>query len=429
MSDTSSLRLHRSVPASSGPSLADYRPAPVAKPLTWVGHLFVWLFVLAGFFVLREPAPYELLGVTVIGASFLFGMTIPRPVLPLLALLSLYVLGGFIGVTIAPDFERARFQIAVTAFLAGTSLFFACYLTRDTLQRLALVRNAWQWGAMFASILGVVGYFNVAGTSEIFTLYGRAKGSFEDPNVFGPFVTGAFVFAVYSILSQPIKRWFFPIVVIGVCTIGIFLSFSRGAWGYTVYATGVITVLHFVLTPNPAERLRILVLSALGLGLITAVLVVALSIPAISDLFTQRASLIQDYDGGELGRFGRHALGFQMSIEYPFGLGAFGFYEVFGIDPHNVYLNALMAHGWLGFFAYMTLVIVTALQLIRVTLYNPPFRTAAIPLFALFTGIMLVGTFIDTDRWRHFFLLLGLSWGVIAASIANPFQPRMPSHN
>ncbi len=426
MSETSSLRAHGAVAASRTPSLADYRPAAVAKPLTWVGQLFVWLLVLSGFFVLREPAPYELLGVAVIGTSFLFGMTIPRPVLPLLALLSLYVLGGFIGVTIAPDFERARFQIAVTTFLAGTSLFFACYLARDTLRRMALVRNAWQWGAMLASLLGIVGYFNVAGTAEIFTLYGRAKGSFEDPNVFGPFVTAAFVFSVYTILSQPMKRWLFPMMVIGICTLGIFLSFSRGAWGYTVYATGVITVLHFVLTPNPTERLRILALSVFGLVLITAALVVALSIPAISDLFAQRASLIQEYDGGELGRFGRHALGFQMSIEHPFGLGAFGFYEVFGIDPHNVYLNALMAHGWIGFFAYMTLTFLTAFQLIRVVLYNPPFRSVAIPLFALFTGIMLVGTFIDTDRWRHFFLLLGLSWGVIAASMANPFRARTP---
>jgi FtsH-binding integral membrane protein len=62
-------------------------------------------------------------------------------------------------------------------------------------------------------------------------------------------------------------------------------------------------------------------------------------------------------------------------------------------------------------------------QLVRVILFNPPLRSLAIPLFALFLGLALVGTFIDTDRWRHFFLLLGLSWGTIAASVANPFVP------
>lgn len=65
----------------------------MARPLVQIGHAWVWLLAFSGFFVLREPAPYELLGVVVIGVSFLFGMTLPRPVLPMLGLLILYVLG------------------------------------------------------------------------------------------------------------------------------------------------------------------------------------------------------------------------------------------------------------------------------------------------------------------------------------------------
>lgn len=398
--------------------------APVARPLGQIGHAWVWLLAFSGFFVLREPAPYELLGVAVIGVSFLFGMTLPRPVLPMLGLLILYVLGGFASVPIAPNLGDARFQILVTAFLAATSLFFACYTARDTLWRTALIRNAWQCGAILAALFGIMGYFGIAGTGELFTRFGRARGSFEDPNVFAPFLAGAVVFAIYTILSQPMKRWFFPIIVIAICSVGILLSFSRGAWGYTLYSIAVITVLHFILTPNPAERFRIAVLSLMGLGFLMVGVAVAFSIPAIGDLLTQRANLLQTYDGGELGRFGRHVLGFQLSIHHPLGLGALGFREMFGIDPHNVYLNALMTHGWLGFFAYITLVFMTAFQLLRVILFNPPLRAVAIPLFALFTGVMLMGTFIDTDRWRHFFLLLGLSWGVIAAGIANPYRRR-----
>ena len=400
------------------PATANRRVDP---RLSWLALGFFWLTVFSSFFVLFEPAPYEFLALASIGVAFLFGMPIPRPVLPLIGLLLIYVVGGFIGVTISPVFEEARFQITVTAFLAGTSILFACFLARDTHRRMRLIVNAWQWGAICACLLGVIGYFNVAGTYELFTLYGRARGSFEDPNVFGPFVTGAVVFAVYAILSQPASRWVFPIIVILIGALGILLSFSRGAWGYTLFACLVVTFLHFVLTTSGAERLKIITLVVLGAGLITTGLIVALSIPAIGDLFTVRANLIQDYDGGELGRFGRHARGFAMSIDHPLGLGAFGFREIFGIDPHNVYLNALMAHGWMGFFAYTTLVFLTVIQLIRVILFNPPFRAMAIPLLALFSGLMLVGTFIDTDRWRHFFLLLGLSWGVIAASLASPF--------
>ena len=159
----------------------------------------------------------------------------------------------------------------------------------------------------------------------------------------------------------------------------------------------------------------------MGGTLLVAGLAVALSIPAISELFTVRANLIQSYDAGELGRFGRQALGFQMSIHHPLGIGTFGFRDIFGIEPHNVYLSALLRHGWMGFSAYFTLVMLTAYQLLRVVLYHPPLRAAAVPLFALLTGLMLLGALIDTDRWRHFFLLLGLCWGVIAASIAQPY--------
>lgn len=399
-------------------------PSPVAPQLVWLGHGFVWLTVFLSFFVLREPAPYELVGVGVIGTAFLFGLTLPRAVLPMLGLLILYVLGGFIGVTIAPNLGEARFQILVTAFLASTSLFFACYTAKDSVRRISMIRDAWQCGAILAAIFGIVGYFNVAGTASIFTIYGRAKGTFEDPNVFGPYLTGAVVFAYYSIISTPVRKWLFPIIVLGICTLGILLSFSRGSWGYTFLGLSVVTVLHFMLTPKPAERLRILALVVAGMALMAVGIIIALSVPAISDVFAIRANLIQDYDGGNLGRFGRHALGFAIAIEHPFGLGAFGFREIFGIDPHNVYLNALMAHGWMGFFAYFTLVAMTLLQLLRVVLYQPQLRAVAVPLFALFLGIMLMGTFIDTDRWRHFFLLLGLSWGVIASAVHHPYQGR-----
>lgn len=382
-----------------------------------VGHAIVWLMVFSSFFVLFEPAPYELIGVGVIGAAFLLGLAIPRAVLPLLGLLTLYVLGGFIGVLIAPDLSAARFQISVTAFLAITSVFFACYVAVDPVRRMRPLIVAWQLGAIMAAVLGVIGYLNIAGTFELFTLFGRARGSFQDPNVFGPFLTGAVVFAIYAILSQPVQRWTLPLVVIVIGGLGILLSFSRGAWGYTAYAAGVVTVLHYALTTNPAERLRVLFLSAFSVSVLGIGVVAALPFLDIGDMFAARAQLIQSYDGGEFGRFGLHGLGFQLSLHHPLGVGSLGFREIYGFDPHNVYLNALLVHGWAGFSAFTTLVLLTAWFLLRVILKDPPLRPLAVPLFALFTGMMLVGTFIDIDRWRHFFMLLGFSWGIIAASV------------
>ncbi|MEM6710838.1 MAG: O-antigen ligase family protein [Pseudomonadota bacterium] len=397
-------------------------PLRVTPLLALLGHVCVWLFVFSGFFVIREPSPYELLGVPVIGAAFLFGLTFPKPVIPVVALLSLYLISGFIGMTLASDPAAARFHVAVTAFLVGTSIFFACYCAREPIARIGAISTALQCGALLSALAGVAGYLNVAGTAETFTLFGRAKGTFQDPNVFGPFLVIAFVFAVYQVLSKPMRSWGFPMLVVGVCLAGILLSFSRASWGYLLLATALVAGLHYALTPHLAERIRILFLASLGMTGAVVGLLIALSVPDIRDQFLHRANLLNSYDAGELGRFGIQAIGFQMSLDHPFGLGTFRFRELLGLDPHNVYLNALMAHGWLGFFAYTTLILLTVQHLLKVILFHPPLRVVAVPVFSLFVGMAFMGLVIDTDRWRHFYLLLGLSWGMIAHSITRPYR-------
>jgi len=49
--------------------------------------------------------------------------------------------------------------------------------------------------------------------------------------------------------------------------------------------------------------------------------------------------------------------------------------------------------------------------------------------FATFFGEVAEGFVIDTDHWRHFFLLLGMVWGLAAATIKSQSsqQSRMPA--
>ena len=43
-------------------------------------------------------------------------------------------------------------------------------------------------------------------------------------------------------------------------------------------------------------------------------------------------------------------------------------------------------------------------------------RLTLIVAFATFVGEVVEGMVIDTDHWRHFFLLLGMIWGLAAAT-------------
>jgi hypothetical protein len=46
-----------------------------------------------------------------------------------------------------------------------------------------------------------------------------------------------------------------------------------------------------------------------------------------------------------------------------------------------------------------------------------PWQPYLITAVAAFAGEMAEGVVIDTDHWRHFFLLLGMIWGLAAATL------------
>ncbi len=63
---------------------------------------------------------------------------------------------------------------------------------------------------------------------------------------------------------------------------------------------------------------------------------------------------------------------------------------------------------------------------LRTVFVRTPWQPYLITATAAFIGEMAEGFVIDTDHWRHFFLLLGMIWGLAAAT--SKFlrqQPRM----
>ena len=45
-----------------------------------------------------------------------------------------------------------------------------------------------------------------------------------------------------------------------------------------------------------------------------------------------------------------------------------------------------------------------------------PWRTTYIAVYCAFVGAAAESVLIDSDHWRHYFLLLGVIWGLMAAS-------------
>lgn len=373
----------------------------------------IMLGILLSGFVIEEPAPYELYMAALIGVWALFGLHISRAVVPLLILLVTWNIGGMIAMTQMANLSWTPLYLAVSLFLAFTAVFFASVVERQPdLYRLIFL--AYVTAAVVTSVLGIAGYFKLFPGAHIFTKYERASGAFQDPNVFGPFLALPGIYLLYRLLTGPVHRMPLTAVPLLIVVGGIFLSFSRGAWGLFGVAVILLTGLVFLQNTSGRFRLRVIVMTLAALTLLVVAMIVVLQIPGVAEMLTTRAKLAQNYDSARLGRFARYAIGFMLALEKPFGIGALVFGKTYGEDTHNIWLKTLMDYGWLGFVSYLTLTIWTLAAGFRLLLRNRPWQPYVLCAYVVYVGHIGLGSVIDTDHWRHFYLLLGLIWGGIA---------------
>ena len=388
---------------------------PTGIPTRAISHVALWLVVFMGGFVFVEPSPYELMLVLLMPVWLVVGFSVPRALSPLIVLMTLFLAGGVLAATQAEDFSRQPLYHAVTAFLAFSACFFACLVAEDT-RRVHTIISGWIAAAIATTALGVAGYFGLTG--ELFTKFGRASGGFQDPNVFGPFLVFPFLVLTRRVLTRPFGPAFFSALLALALLFGIFLSFSRAAWGLTLITLAMLGFLLFVTGRNATARIRFVVLATAGLAACAALIAVALSIPTVAELFQIRAQIVQEHDYGPTGRFARYAAGFNLMLDHPLGLGAFEFARLFGEDEHNIWLKALTTYGWLGFAAFVALVIWTLAAAFPLMFRTGPLRDATQIAYILLIGQIVMATVIDIDHWRHIYLLFGLLWGAIAADRA-----------
>ncbi|MFN3868651.1 MAG: O-antigen ligase family protein, partial [Hyphomicrobiaceae bacterium] len=214
-------------------------------------------------------------------------------------------------------------------------------------------------------------------------------------------------------LSRPLRKSVLHAVALAVLSLALLLTFSRGAWAAAALAVAIYLYIAFVTSRRDADRLRIFALVGAGVLGLAGLLAVTLSHDSAGNLFAERASLTQSYDVGPEGRFGGQRKAIDLIAENPFGIG-FGEFPRWHHheDVHNVYLSMLLNAGWVGGAIYIGLVLgLVTLGLQRAFAPGPlqgPLLVAAASLAAMaFEGLI-----VDTDHWRHFYLLLALVVGV-----------------
>lgn len=401
-------------------------------------HVVLYVCILSSFFVFVQPAPYEYIAVVLGFAAILARVRFSRVIVPLLILLLIRDAAGAAGLLYITNFgwmrtegspealledygwvDSSRF-LATSFYLGLTGVLFACILAHDTERRIATLRASYIMAGVVASVLGTLGYFtiffNVIPGLDIFSLEDRAVAGFKDPNVLGCFLIPPLTWLIEGFIIDRIRlRNLIASIIIFV---GLVLAFSRAAWGSFVFSTALTLYLLYLSHNTARSRRRILFLILIGFAVVVAVLMAVSSIDVVGQMLADRARLqTYDYTSDNRSRLFLQEDSLREIFNHPLGMGPWGFAHYTGWVSHNSYLGTFLNHGWVGGSAYLLLIALTLYLGFKMMWVRTPWQSFLIATYTPFVGLVLEAFVIDTDHWRHFYLLVGIIWGLAAATI------------
>lgn len=368
-----------------------------------------------------EPAPFDYL---VIYAAMLVtarkDAIAVRSVWPLAAILPAFLLSSLLPVMteVVIDTETLLRYTLITAYLL--ILFYVVVGLISTYGRCAVtpILDGCASAGVFSSIFAIISF---SGAVEVpaFMLYGdRPRAFFKDPNVLGPFLGFASVWLAYRYgMSRTFTSRCISLSGLFVCIFGVVISFSRGAWAGTLISL-------LVYLSVDIYRRRGAGLVSTGIAFLSAASVMygviffgMLNPSAMESLFHLRLQK-QRYDEE---RFHVQELALAEAVANPLGIGG-GQSEIYfpGVVPvdtgatHNTYLRIAVENGWIGAFSFGAFLCSTLYLAARMSLGASPLAPIAAVALAAIIGILFQSLFIDTNHWRHFWILCGLVWGLHA---------------
>lgn len=373
------------------------------------------LAMLSSATVFSEPAPVDVLMMGFIVALCLLGggrlgVVTTANLVMWLTLVAL----AFVATAFSPDFSEAVKHQAVTLFLALGAVAMAAFVAQDPAPRARLILNCYVAAIAMACLLGYLGYFKLLpGAYDLFTSYGRARGSFKDPNVFGAAVCPAIIYLVWQLLRQPTRQSLIPALLCLFMMPALLISFSRGAWVSLAVSLAVLGLIALTRTRRRSDHIRMAVYGMVGLMTLAITLMAMLQIPQVNRLMQERASLTQGYDEGPEGRFGGQKKAVQLILDNPLGIGTHTFRTTYHHEEvHNVYLTMFHYAGWFGGLLFLASVLMTFVIGINGALRIGTLQGGLVVATASLAGLMVEGLVIDSDHWRHLFIILALIWGL-----------------
>lgn len=364
--------------------------------------------------VLVEPAPVDalVLGLLLVGVcAGIIGFRGLEPVA--VVPLAIFMLANIVSLYDPINSTRAVWYILVTLYLCLSWVFFVGALWTYGKRGMDVMVKTYTAAGMLCIVPGLLSYFHVIGFQSTLLLFGRPRGTFKDPNVYGPYLIPIALFAVAGIIAKrkSAKSAVLHAAVAVISVAGIFLSYSRACW--INFGLSLIAYLFFSYmfrpagTPSPFPISRALV-SFVGVALCVGLV---LQIPEVRDMVSQRltSSGLHGYDKD---RFGTQHEAFETALEHPLGIGPGQAEYAFHYSTHSSYMRVLSENGFLGAAGFMVFIFVSLGRGLMMgwktndQYWEKIFFIAS----ACILGNIVNSGVVDTVHWRHFWFLLALPW-------------------
>ncbi len=251
-----------------------------------------------------------------------------------------------------------------------------------------------------AAFLGMIGFI---GGVELFAWDGRAKALFPEPNVLGAFLLPGVLGSIY--LLKRGQGWVLPFATLGICAVGVLLSFSRVA----IFSMTVVSPIYFVVLSR-GHRSKAIAQVLIAAAVVAALLTIAvMSFSSFETKVFDRSTVAKEYDVGPKGRYTRYLLSIPIILDNPGGIGLLEVEKYFPEPIHNLFIGSFLDYGWV---AGVLMILLTGLGF-KVAFENERATHSPISMWIGFCLLSQIPCAMlqQVEHWRHLWMFLGLLWG------------------
>jgi putative inorganic carbon (hco3(-)) transporter len=342
-------------------------------------------------------------------------------------LLALYVVLYGLQSVYSPDFEKALQQMVF--FYVPFALMFA--LLRRLVWTPRLMRICAQLMVALAMLFAIIGFAEYATKTIILNprlvvandlhTYFTVNSVFFDPDIFGRFLALVMILlAAVLLYSRRTREQLISIGALAVLWAGLVLTLSRSSLGALLVGLGTLAALRW--------RVSRALLWAIG--------VVAIGVAAVA-ISPKTFGLNQGLNGASSGRAGLVSGGIDMFAARPvWGYGSAAFVAEYRkrhphssqtlSASHTIAITIAAEQGLIGELAYIALVLVAAVILVRGARADPVRAAIAATFIALLFHTLLYADFLeDPVTW----LLLGIGAALAASSARRDASGVVPARD